>query len=153
MAALTYTPVTEQDLQGFKYFRMLGLLFVQLHPCGTERGHAGNRRLFYDQYATLVLLYFFHPTVTSLRGLQQASMLANVQQRLGVHRASLGLLSEAAQVFDAALLQPVASWCASNTMPRTRCNKNVRFRQLPKRLVSTGRSRSYGSWASHWLSA
>jgi hypothetical protein len=107
MAASPRVPVTEQKLQGFKYFRLLGPLFAHLHACGTERDRAGNRQLFYDQYATLLLLYFFSPIVTSLRGLQQASTLANVQQRLGVRQTSLGSLSEAAQVFDASLLHEV----------------------------------------------
>jgi hypothetical protein len=75
-----------------------------LHLAATERDRAGNRQLFYDQYASLLLLYFFHPVVTSLRGLQQTTTLATVQERLGVHSTSLSALSEAASVFDAALL-------------------------------------------------
>jgi hypothetical protein len=59
-------PVSVQPtLQGLQYFRLLGPLFDHLHRVGTERDRAGNRQLFYDQYATLLLVYFFHPTVTS----------------------------------------------------------------------------------------
>jgi hypothetical protein len=97
-------PVTAQDLQGFQYFRLLGPLFDHLHAAGTERDRAGNRQLFYDQYATLLLLYFFNPTVTSLRGLQQTTTLGQVQARLGIRRTSLGALSEAASVFEAVYL-------------------------------------------------
>jgi len=104
MAAPVTPQITAHDIQGFKYFRLLGPLFAHLHAAGTERDRAGNRQLFYDQYAALLLVYFFSPTVTSLRGLQQATTLATVQQRLGVRRTSLGALSEAAYVFDAALL-------------------------------------------------
>jgi Transposase DDE domain len=107
MAAMTRAPVTTRDLQGFKYFRLLGPLLEHLHAAGTERDRAGNRQLFYDQYAALLLVYFFSPIVTSLRGLQQATTLAKVQARFGVRPTSLGALSEAAQVFDAALLQAV----------------------------------------------
>src|SRR6266851_1829156 len=82
-------PVTAQDLQGFQYFRLLGPLFDHLHTAGTERDRAGNRQLFYDQYATLLLLYFFNPTVTSLRGLQQTTTLAQVQARFGMGAALL----------------------------------------------------------------
>src|SRR6266702_482978 len=82
-------PVTAQDLQGFQYFRLLGPLFDHLHTAGTERDRAGNRQLFYDQYATLLLLYFFNPTVTSLRGLQQTTTLAQVHARFGIRRTSL----------------------------------------------------------------
>ena len=53
-----------------------------------------------DQYISLLLLYMFNPICTSLRALQQASELKKVQQKLGVPRASLGSLSEAATVFD-----------------------------------------------------
>jgi len=76
--------LSEATLQGFKYFRLLGPLFDHLRLAETERDHAGNRQLFYDQYASLLLLYFFNPVVTSLRGLQQTTTLATVQQRLGV---------------------------------------------------------------------
>jgi hypothetical protein len=53
-----------------------------------------------DQYMSLLLLYMFNPICTSLRSLQQASELKKVQKKLGVPRASLGSLSEAARVFD-----------------------------------------------------
>src|SRR5215831_12915913 len=88
---------------GLKYLRLVGALLEALHEAGTERDQAGNRQLFYDQYATLLLLYFFTPTVTSLRGVQQLSTLSKVQQRWGVRRTALGTLS------DAALLQDVIS--------------------------------------------
>lgn len=107
MAAPKRALVTTHDLQGFKYFRVLGPLLDHLHAAGTERDRASNRQLFYDQYATLLLLYFFSPIVTSLRGLQQATTLAKVQARVGIRPTALGTLSEAAQVFDAALLQEV----------------------------------------------
>ncbi len=92
---------------GFKYFRLVGTLLQALHDAGTERDRAGNRQLFYDQYASLLLLYFFTPTVTSLRGIQQMSELSKVQQRWGVPRTGVSTLSEAATVFEAALLQDV----------------------------------------------
>src|SRR6266852_768453 len=111
-------PVTAQDLQGFQYFRLLGPLFDHLHTAGTERDRAGNRQLFYDQYATLLLLYFFNPTVTSLRGLQQRTTLSAGQRRWGVRRTALGSLSEAAQVFDAALLQDGLSELARRAWTR-----------------------------------
>jgi hypothetical protein len=95
------------SVHGFKYVRLVGKLLQNLHGAGVERDRAGNRQLFYDQYATLLLLYCFTPTVTSLRGVQQVSTLAKVQRRWGVARTALGTLSEAAAVFDAALLQDV----------------------------------------------
>ena len=74
--------------------------------------------MFYDQYATLLLVYFLSPTVTSLRGLHQATTLAKVQRRLRVPRTSLGALSEAATVFDAALLHEVIRALGAQLHPR-----------------------------------
>lgn len=105
-------------VQGFKYVRLVGTLLEALHDAGTERDRAGNRQLFYDQYATLLLLYFFTPTVSSLRGVQQLSTLAKVQQRWRVQRTALGSLSEAATVFDAALLQDVINELALRAWTR-----------------------------------
>jgi hypothetical protein len=130
MAATKRTPVTEHDLHGFKYFRLLGPLFAHLRTVGTERDRAGNRQLFYDQYATLLLLYFFSPTVTSLRGLQQATTLATVQRRLGVRATSLGALSEAAAVFDAALLQAVIAELGGRIRPQGPATERAALRAL-----------------------
>jgi len=65
----------------------------------------------------LLLLYFFNPIVTSLRGIQQASGLAKVQKLLGCERVALGSLSEASQVFDAEALHPLMAGLASQAMP------------------------------------
>ena len=59
MAATPSPSMTEETLQGFKYFRVLAPLLAHLRPIGTERDRAGNRQLFYNQYASLLLLYFF----------------------------------------------------------------------------------------------
>ena len=107
MAAQKRAPVTAQDLHGVTYLRLLGPLLDHLHTAGTERDRAGNRQLFYEQYATVLLRYFFSPIVTRLRALQQAPTVAKVQHRCGLRPTSLGALSEAAQVFDAALLHAV----------------------------------------------
>lgn len=93
----------DSDLSGFKYFRRLDELLATLH----EHADCPNRKLHYDQYVTLILLYFFNPILTSLRGIAQASALEKVQEKLGVKRASLGCLSESARVFDPALLEEI----------------------------------------------
>ena len=117
MAPIPHAHVAD-PLQGFTYFRMLGPLLRHLHAAGTSRDRAGNRLLYYDQYATLLLFYFFNPLLTSLRALQQATTLAKVQQRLGVRRTALGALSEAATVFDAALLQQVIAALGARLRPQ-----------------------------------
>jgi hypothetical protein len=99
--------IEEKDLQGFKHFKLLMPLLERLHDDGCRRDKAGNRVLHYDQYAALILLYFFNPVVTSLRGIQQTSALQKVQRLLGCPRAALGSLSEAARVFDPDLLRGI----------------------------------------------
>ena len=74
--------IREEDLEGFKSFKVLKPFVEKLHSVGTERDRAGNRKLFFDQYGSLILLYFFNPIVSSLRGIQQASKLKKVQTRL-----------------------------------------------------------------------
>jgi hypothetical protein len=105
------------ELAGFRYLKQFGHLFDSLHSCGTEGDTAGNRRLHYDQYASLILLYFFSPALTSLRGLQQASAAAKVQHATGGGRVSLGSLSEAAGVFDPELLRPILADLAEKAVP------------------------------------
>ena len=118
-----------QNIPGLQYFRLLGPLFDHLHAVGTARDRAGNRQLFYDQYATLLLLYFFNPTVTSLRGLQQMTTFAHVQAQFGIRRTSLGALSEAASVFDAALLHEVLTKLGAQLQPTWRGPNRRRSRR------------------------
>ena len=101
--------ITEDQLGGLKYFKMLPPLLDRLHDHATERDKAGNRVLHYDQYIALQLLFFFNPVVTSMRGLVQASTLKKVQRTLGVAPTSLGSFSEAGSVFDSELLKPIIS--------------------------------------------
>jgi DDE family transposase len=112
-------PVTAKDLQGFKYFDMVRPLLERLHDDGTDRDQAGNRQLFYDQYAALLLLYFFNPILTSLNGLRQASGLDKVQKILGGGRISAGSLSEAQGVFNPALLEGIIAELAERVAPVT----------------------------------
>jgi Transposase DDE domain len=118
MAGKRRAPISERDLKGFKYFERLDPLLQRLHHIGTQSDKAGNRLLFYDQYVSLVLLYFFNPVVTSLRALQQASGLDKVQKLLGVRRTSLGSLSEsAAGAFDAEPLRAIVRELAEKALP------------------------------------
>src|SRR5262245_49202422 len=110
-------PPQASHLQGFKYFALLCPLLERLHGDAIGRDQAGNRLLFYDHYAALLLLYFFSPVLTSLRGLQQATALDKVQKLLGVRRTSLGSLSEASRVFDPALLHGIAAELAARVGP------------------------------------
>jgi Transposase DDE domain len=117
MAAKRRTPIRDRDLKGLKYFKILGSLLDRLHDNATARDHAGNRRLFYDQYACLLLLFFFNPVVKSLRSIQQASTLDKVQRLFGCNRVSRGSLSEASRVFDPELLHAIIGDIAAQTLP------------------------------------
>jgi hypothetical protein len=110
-------PIGEKDVVGLKYFRKLWPLFERLHEVGCQRDKAGNRELFMDQYCALVLLFLFNPCLRSLRALQQASELGNVQRKLRCGRASLGSLSEATDVFDPERLREIIGELAAQVEP------------------------------------
>jgi len=119
--------VQEKDLQGFKHFKLLMPILEKLHDHRCERDRAGNRKLHYDQYAALILLYFFNPIVTSLRGIVQASGLNKVQRMLKCSRAALGSLSEASRVFDAELLRGIIGELVDKLRP---IHQNTRFDEI-----------------------
>lgn len=54
---------TEGELRGNRLVKPIKHLIEKLHSVGTERDRAGNRKLFFDQYTTLLLLYFFTPSL------------------------------------------------------------------------------------------
>ena len=107
----------EADISGLKYFDQLAPLLKRLHMDGCDRDSAGNRKLHYDQYCMLLLLYLFNPVVTSLRGIQQASELKKVQKKLGCQRAALGSLSEATAVFDPERLKEIIAELGDQLKP------------------------------------
>ena len=94
------SPLSAKDVVGLKYFDQLLPLLKRLHDDGCDRDKAGNRQLHFDDYVVLVLLYLFNPICSSLRAVQQARELKNVQSRLVCARAALGSLSEASTLFD-----------------------------------------------------
>jgi hypothetical protein len=110
-------PLKSRDIQGLKYVERLLPLLDQLHEVGCQRDKAGNRSLHYDQYCLLVLLFLFNPVLRSLRALQQASTLKNVQRKLGCARASLGSLSEAVEVFEPERLCGIIESLAAEVKP------------------------------------
>jgi Transposase DDE domain len=122
--------ITEADVRGLKYFALIDGLLSRLHGCATERDKAGNRILHFDQYCALVLLFYFNPIVGSLRGIQEASQLKKIQKRLGCARASLGSLSEAAQVFDPELLRQMIPELAAKILPTARGKDASALRNL-----------------------
>lgn len=116
-AAKKKKKLKESDITGLKYFDQLAPLLERLHGDACQRDRAGNRELHFDQYCLLVLLFLFNPVVSSLRSIQQASELKKVQRKLGCKRASLGSLSEAAQVFNPELLRGVIEELGEQLQP------------------------------------
>lgn len=102
------------DIRGLKYFKPLRALLEGLRG---EAAHP-NRELYYDHYVSLLLLYFFTPTLTSLREIQRASDYKTVARKLGVRRASLGSLSEASRVFDPEPLKAIFCDLAQQAVAR-----------------------------------
>src|SRR3954454_1090108 len=106
-------------LQGQRLVQPLIKSITRLHDVGTERDRAGNRKLFYDQYLALLLMYFCNPALESLRALQQATGWRKTRHELGIESAALGSLSEAARVFDPARLRPLVQELAARAAPLT----------------------------------
>jgi hypothetical protein len=109
--------IDQSKLEGFKYFELIQDLLQPLRSVGTARDKAGNREFFCNDYVALLLLYFFNPTITSLKGLQAASGLEKVQKKLGIKRVSLGSFSESAHFFDPEPVQEVVRELASRALP------------------------------------
>lgn len=154
--------IEERDITGLKFFDQLAPLLERLHDDGCQRDTAGNRELHYDQYCMLLLLYLFNPIVTSLRGIQQASELKNVQKKLGCARASLGSLSEATGVFDAERLQEIIKELGEQLQPLARDKRLGDIKQtitlvdgsliaaLPKIMEASWRKANTGSGMVKW---
>ena len=60
----------DKDVQGLKHFARLLPLLDRLQEVGCERDTAGNRKLFFNDYVKLVLLYMWNPLIASMRMLQ-----------------------------------------------------------------------------------
>jgi len=111
------TAPRDKDVQGLKYFLRLLPLLERLKDVGCGRDAAGNRRLFFNDYVKLVLLYMWNPLIGSMRTLQKAVALPRVVKALGVGRFSLGSFSEAPAVFEPGLLKEIIGELAGELRP------------------------------------
>jgi hypothetical protein len=112
-------PLREEDLGGYRFFKKIRALLEPLHPQNEQR----NRHLFYDDYAALMLFYFFNPIITSLRGMQAVSDMKQVRKKLGIRRVSLGSLSESVRLFDPDILREVFQKLAGRAAERPQHEK------------------------------
>jgi hypothetical protein len=118
-------PISEKDIKGIRYIRAFFGLFESLSDIPVH----GNRKFFMDEYVSLLLLHFFNPVLSSLRSLQQATGLENVQEVIGVKRTSLGAMSESAgYVFDPELMVPIIEKVISQLKP---IEGNEHLKNLP----------------------
>lgn len=117
---------------GVKYLRMVFRLFDRLAASGCERDRAHNRELFFNQYAGLVLLSFFNPTLQTVDGLSDLSALKKVQKLLGGSRASTGSLSESVRVFEPELLAKIFEELLES-VPKESLGRS--FESIPQELV------------------
>ena len=131
MGRRSRTPPSERDVKGLKYLRAFGEVLEQLHDLPAH----GNRQFRFDHYVGLLLVSFFNPVLGSLRALQQATGLENVQEVVGVKKTSLGAMSQAAAgVFDPELLVPIIEQLTrqAGTLPH-----DGRLQNLPGDLLAT----------------
>lgn len=116
-ASKTTAEIDPKRIGGIKRLRHLLPLLAPLHEVGCERDSAGNRRLHFDEYVTLVLLCLANPLINSVRSLQQAAELEKIVEQLGVGRFSLGSFSESVRVFDPEKLRQIIKQLAGEMKP------------------------------------
>lgn len=111
------SPVAGHKLQGLKYLDKLLPLFERLHDVGCQRDRARNRKLHFDQYCALILLFLLNPVLRSFRALQQASLLEQVRRKVGCSRTSLGSLSEAVEILEPQRLEAIIAELWAEALP------------------------------------
>jgi IS4 transposase len=157
-------PLDPQTVQGVRHLKKVFGLLERLAPVGCERDRAGNRELLFSQYASLVLLGLFNPTLQSVAGLQELSALRKVQKLLGGSRVSAGSFSESVRVFDPEALRlvfeelleslpPPARTTSTGSIPeellrRLTIADGTVLKVLP-RLVSAAAVSSKDHWRMH----
>jgi hypothetical protein len=93
----------DDPLLGGKY-----VAFLQGHLDQLRRAYAhANRVLFYDELVVAYLMAFFHPTVRSLRTLEDLSQVPAMARHLSTDRLCRSTISDANALFDAQLLEPL----------------------------------------------
>ena len=132
MAEPVCANITLDDIRGIKQLRRVATLLSSLHEVGCGRDKAGNRQLHFDDYVLLILLYLFNPLIDSMRTLQKAADLPEVQKQLGIKRFSLGSFSESCRVFRPEMLQAVVEQLWADLRP---VDRHELLRQLPGKLT------------------
>ena len=134
MARKERPKITEEKLQGFKYFKILGPLLDSLHKVGTQRDRAATgHRIANSISISMALCCCFISSIPSrpgVRGIQQASHLEKVQKKLGCRGTCLGSLSEAASVFNAQHLEEIIAELAARIPQQTLTREQQALKNL-----------------------
>lgn len=93
----------DEPLLGSKY---VAFLEDHLRQLRCAYGHF-NRVLFYDDLVVAYLFAFFHPTVRTLRLLDDLSQVPAMAKHLSTDRLCRSTISDANALFDAQLLEPI----------------------------------------------
>jgi hypothetical protein len=93
--------VRPEQITGCKYLALLDGYLQRLRSVYVHH----NRVLFFDDVVTVYLLAFFNPVLRSLRCIEDASQLPNVNQYLSVEAVCKSTLSNANALFDPCHLQ------------------------------------------------
>jgi len=130
MAEPSDSPTPGPHHRGLKYLDKLLPLFDRLHDVGCQRDKAGNRKLHFDHYCALILLFLLNPVLRSFRGLQAASLLEQVRRKVGCPRTSLGSLSEAVEIFEPQRLEVIIAELWAEAPPSRGAGKDYVRRVL-----------------------
>lgn len=112
--------LTDKDVMCLGHLQRAFALLDRLHEVGCERDTAGNRRLHFDEYCKLVLLYIWNPLIESVHDLQQVLSLPKVAKAMGVTRFSAGSFSESVRVFEPEQLKAIITELAGELTPPAR---------------------------------
>ena len=126
-------PLDPTVITGTKYLGRLFSLMDRLAQAGCERDSAGNRHLLFSQYAGLMLLGMFNPTLQSLRGLSVPSevpsgdcicssrSIANSPNMRHL-RPMRRVVTTTNAVSSREIFDPTASTCSIEATNATRCS-------------------------------
>lgn len=109
--------IREKDILHLGHLKRVFSLLDALHDVGCERDTAGNRKLHFDGYVRLMLLYVWNPLIGSIEDLRQAAAMPKVAKALGVKPFSAGSFSESVHVFDPEKLEPIIAELAGQLEP------------------------------------
>src|SRR4029453_18480432 len=137
------SPLAGHKLQGLKYLELLLPLFDRLHAVGCQRDRAGNRKLHFDHYCALILLFLLNPVLRSFRALQQASRLEQVRRKIGCSRTSLGSLSEAVELLEPQRLEAIIAELWAQAPPSRGVGKEYVCRVLTAVDGSVAKTRAW----------